>query len=89
MNVEIRLPKPQLELQKRMVNSYAELKKIASIKSVGRNVSALYTAIGLSLGITGNTVANYVEGKSKSGNGYLIDALIKQFEKQPTLNGGK
>jgi hypothetical protein len=89
MNVETRIPKPQLELQKRMAASYAELNKIANIKLVGRNTSLLYATIGISLGITANTVANYVIGLSKSGNGYLIDALIKEFEKLPTLTAEK
>jgi len=72
------------ELKKRMDESYAILNEIANKKTVGQNQNQVYALIGFNLGVSGKTVENYVCGVSQKGNGYMIDALIKEFKKFPS-----
>lgn len=74
---------PKEALKNRMDASYKELQQVANKKVGEKGFNLTYALIGYNLGISGQTVGNYVEGKSKSGNGYLIDALIEEFNKLP------
>jgi len=64
-----------------MESQFLELKKIADKKTPTESPKLTYALIGYRFGITGETVGNYVNGRSKKGNGYLIDALIEEFKK--------
>ena len=67
-----------------MEAAYKELAKVALIKTRDAGTTLTYAIIGTHLGITGQTVRNYVKGKCKNGNGYVIEALITEFNKLPT-----
>jgi hypothetical protein len=45
--------------------------------------SVTYTKIGAELEMTGQSVGNYVAGKGSDG--FLIEALIKEFKKLPIV----
>lgn len=74
---------PAEALQLRMQQAYKELKEIACKKTEGVNAKLIYAQIAVSFKVTGQTVENYVKALSKNGNGYFIDALIKEFKKLP------
>ena len=74
-------PTPQELLDARMKDGFQKLNKIAIKKTQGKNTNYIFTYIGFQLGITGQTVSNYVHCKLKTGNGYLIEALIAEFKK--------
>jgi len=74
---------PSEAFTKRMEDAYNKLKKIAAAKVNGKNATNIYWQIGSILNISGTTVANYAQGNTKNGNGYLIDSLITEFEKIP------
>lgn len=69
-------------LEKRMDAAYKELRNVVSEK-VKENSTNIFTKIGLVFGITGQTVYNYTIAKSKSANGYMIEALTEEFKKLP------
>lgn len=71
----------QEELKQRMNQSYATLNEIAVKKTTGQNQNQVYALIGYNLGVSGKTVENYVYGRGKKANGYMIDSLIKEFKK--------
>lgn len=75
---------PADALTLRMQEAYKKLNAIAVQKTTGVNAKLVYAQIGLSFNITGQTVENYVNAVSKKGNGYLIDGLIKEFQKLKT-----
>lgn len=68
-------------LHKRMTTAYEELAKIAFKKTKNIGTTVTYAMVGMHLGITGQTVRNYVKGKCKNGNGYIIESLIEEFKK--------
>lgn len=72
---------PKEVLKRRMDNSYGKLAEIALKKTNNTNTTITYAGIGLKLGLTGQSVRNYVKAKCKNGNGYVIDALIEEFKK--------
>lgn len=66
-------------LEKRKEQSSKELWLLAKQKMTGsKSITSIYVQIGLKLGLTGQTVYNYVHGKG--GDGYMIDALIEEFK---------
>lgn len=71
-------------LKQRMDESYAKLNEIALKKTEGLNQNQVYALIGFSFGVSGKTVENYVCGRGKKANGYMIDALIVEFKKFPS-----
>ncbi len=75
---------PKAALKSRMDKAYKELRELAAKKTAGVNAKLVYAKIGLLFEITGQTVENYISGKSEKANGYLIDALIQEFKRLPT-----
>ena len=69
-------------LSKRMSDAYDKLQKIAANKTPEGETTLTFVEVGRNLGITSQTVYNYTQ--RKGGNGYLIDALIEEFENLPT-----
>ncbi len=69
----------RLKLKKRMEDACKELSKIASEKTPANETTNTYVKVGIKLGITGQTVYNYIQGKG--GNGYLIESIIEEFKK--------
>lgn len=76
---------PRDRVIKRRESSSKELWTLAHAnKQTDKSITSTYVQVGLTLGITGQTVYNYVNGKG--GDGYIIDALIEEFKKLPTQN---
>lgn len=67
-------------LQDRMKQSYKELRTAASKKMKKERTDTMFSFIAGKYKVSSTTVRNYVNGKAKNGNGYFIDALIKEFE---------
>lgn len=72
---------PKQKLDERMTMAYRKLQNIAASKVTGKNQTLTYQKVGAALGVTGQTIYNYVQAKNKSANGYMIDAIIEEFEK--------
>lgn len=67
------------QLRQRHKEACLELKKIASPYIDNTTLNAEAVKIGRELGVSFQTVVNYVYGKSKDG--YLTEAIIDQFKK--------
>ncbi len=71
---------PRERIAKRRETSFKQLRNLVNSKDFGKNsLTSTYVKVGLDLGLTGQTVYNYVNGRG--GDGYVIDALIEEFEK--------
>ncbi len=68
----------QMTDKKIPANSLKELSTLANANKPKNSITSIYVQVGLKLGITGQTVYNYVNGRG--GDGYMIDALIEEFK---------
>jgi hypothetical protein len=74
---------PYQALQKRKSEATKRLQTIALQRTPPTKQSVTYTKIGAELEMTGQSVGNYVAGKGSDG--FLIEALIKEFKKLPIV----
>lgn len=72
------------ELQARMDKASKKLKKEADKRTPQFRMMKVYTQIASRLGITAQSVKNYIAGTG--GNGYMIEALTKEFMKLPIVD---
>lgn len=68
-------------LRIRMDNAYTKLNQIATERIPEGRAKIVYEIIAFDLGISGQTVANYVNKKSANANGFMIEAIAEQIEK--------
>ena len=68
---------PKQRVAERRLASFKKLRELANNIPNG-NLTMLYAIIGSKLGITGQTVYNYVQGRGSDG--YIIDELIELFK---------
>ena len=68
-------------LRIRMEKAYAKLNKLANERIPEGRAKIVYEIIAFDLGISGQTVANYVNKKSAKANGFMIEAITEQIEK--------
>ena len=66
------------QLRQRHKEACAELKKVASPYIDSNSLNSEAVKIGKRLGVSFQTVVNYVYGKSKDG--YLTEAITKEFQ---------
>lgn len=65
------------QLKKRKDDAYEALRKIVN-KKITENATNTYHILGITLGVTGQTVYNYTKGKGNDG--FFVEALIEQIE---------
>ena len=70
---------PHEILNRRRTETFGKLRAIAKQKTEKGGITLAYVSVGSKLKITSQTVYNYVQGKGKDG--YMAEALIKEFEK--------
>lgn len=68
---------PAQKLQQRKDIAYTILRKVVNEK-IKENATNTYHLLGISLGISGQTIYNYTIGKGNDG--FLIEAIIEQIE---------
>lgn len=78
---------PEEQLHLRMKTAYDELRKIAKLKIPAGKSTLIHGQVGAVLGITGQTVFNYLIRTTIKSNGFLIEALIEEFKKLPGKSG--
>jgi len=66
------------QLKQRHKEACLELKKVAATYIDDSTLNAKALVIGKNLGVSFQTVVNYVYGKSKDG--YLTEAITKEFQ---------
>lgn len=66
-------------LKKRREDAFVRLRTIAKQKTTKGNITLSYVTVGGALRLTSQTVYNYVQGKGKDG--FIVEALIKEFKK--------
>jgi len=66
------------QLKQRHKEACAELKKVAAPYIDNSTLNAEALKIGRNLGVSFQTVVNYVYGKAKDG--YLTEAITKEFQ---------
>ena len=81
MKVKAVKPTAKDALRIRMENAYDKLNKLAAEKIPEGRSKIVYEIIAFDLGISGQTVANYVNKKSANANGFMIEAIAEQIEK--------
>lgn len=54
------------------------LQGLANEKCKNKVASMVYSAIGIKVNKTGQTILNYISGNAKDG--YLLDAIIEEFK---------
>lgn len=64
-----------------MAEVHAKLKRLSLKKTAPGKTTMTAAYIGQQLGITGQTVSNFLKGKGR--NGYLAEAMIEEYEKLP------
>lgn len=74
---------PIQQLEKRMKDANTELQKISIERTPDKKNYATYARVGIELGMSGQSVGNYVN--KKGSNGFLVEALIEEFKKLPVV----
>lgn len=65
-------------IEKKKKDNIKLLQSLSNIKTKNQTAGIVYSIIGNKLGVTGQTVVNYISGNAKDG--YLLDAMIEEFK---------
>jgi len=68
---------PEQRIAERRLNSFKVLNSLANQNVPNGKSTMTFAMIGAKLGITGQTVYNYVQGRGSDG--FVIEELIKEF----------